>query len=156
MKSYVELAGIGPWAVFQFGPPDVTDVMIHGKPAAYEALVAIAWTGPQMWEIIQPVSGHSIYDEFLDEVGEGMHHVLPQHAGRDFDDVIARFAARDCPVMMSLTFRGSRFAFIDTRRELKLITEIFQRPPTIGQPTGKPATRPAYWYPYDPESLPKS
>jgi hypothetical protein len=28
-----------------------------------------------MWEIVQPLTGPNIYEEFLDRHGEGIHHV---------------------------------------------------------------------------------
>jgi len=149
MKNYVELARIGPWAVYDFGPPDVTDILVRGKPATYRVRLALTYTKDRMWEIIQPV-GPSIYQEFLDERGEGMHHTLVAHAGRRFDDVVEHFRARGCETLMTFRFRGIRFAFIDAMRELKMYVEVLERPEGTTMPAKRPATPPAYWYPYEP------
>ena len=154
MQRYVEVAGIGPWAVYRFGPPEVTHIRLHGKPATFNALIAIAWTGDAMWELIQPIDGDSVYQEFLDQHGDGMHHVLVRHAGHDLDAAIAKFAAQGCEVSMSFERGGTRFAYIDAMRDMKMVLEVFQRPPTVGQQTTGPASKPSYWYPYDPQSAP--
>jgi hypothetical protein len=151
MKKFVELAGIGPWAVFDFGPPDVTNIKVRGKPATFRVKLALTWTQDRMWEIIQPVDGPSPYQEFLDERGEGMHHVLVQHAGRRFDEVIEHFRSRGCEPLMTFDFRGTPFCFIDATKELKMYVEVLNRPPPVpGQTLKRPTNPPAYWYPYEP------
>lgn len=154
MRRYVEVAGIGPWAVYEFGPPAVTNVRLRGKEVTFNALIAIAWTGESMWELIQPVDGESIYQEFLDQGGDGMHHVLIRHAGHDMDAAIAAFAKHGSEVVMSFERGGTRFAYIDAMRDMKMVLEVFQRPPAAGQNTTGPASKPSYWYPYDPQSPP--
>jgi hypothetical protein len=150
MKRYVEVAGIGPWAVYEFGPPEVTNIRLRGQPATFNALIAIAWTGESMWELIQPVDGSSIYQEFLDQRGDGMHHVLVRHAGHDMDETIKAFGKHGCEVAMSFERGGTRFAYIDATRHMKMILEVLQRPAAAGQQTAGPASKPSYWYPYDP------
>ena len=59
--------------------------------------LALTWVGDTMWEVIEPVDGPSIYKEFLEEHGEGLHHVLVEHQGLDFDAALAEFADRGCP-----------------------------------------------------------
>lgn len=150
MKNYVEIAGIGPWAVYDFGPPQVTNILVRGKPAMFRVKLAMSWTRDRMWEIIQPVEGYSPYNEFIDRHGEGMHHTLVQHAGHKFDDAITRFESRGCEVLMTFEFRGIRFAFIDAMRELKMYVELLERPAGMPVPPPRPATPPAYWYPHEP------
>jgi hypothetical protein len=150
MKNYVEIAGIGPWAVYDFGAPDVTDILVRGKPADFRIRLALTWTRDRMWELIQPVDP-SPYSEFLAKRGEGVHHTLVQHAGHSFDEAVKHFGDRGCEVLMTFRFRGIRFAFIDATKRLKMFIELIERPggaPTI--PVKRPPTPPAYWYPYDP------
>ena len=150
MKHYVETAGIGPWAVYDnFGPPDVTDILVRGEPATYRVRLALTWTKDRMWEIIQPV-GPSVYQEFIDERGEGMHHTLVAHAGHRFDDVVARFGAGGCETLMTFRFRGIRFAFIDAMRALKMYVVVLGRPEGTTLPPKRPATPPDRWYPFEP------
>ncbi len=153
MQRYVEVAGIGPFAVYELGPPEVTNIRLHGRPASFRALVAIAWTGDAMWELIQPLEGESMYQEFLEQHGEGMQHTLVRHAGRDIDEVIARFGAHGYEVCMSFEWRGTRFAYIDAMHDMRMVFEVLQRPEAPGPAAKGPATPPTYWYPYDPKTL---
>jgi hypothetical protein len=150
MKSYVELAGIGPWAVYDFGPPDVSNVYFRGKPVASRAKLALTWTKDRMWEIIQPVEGPSPFEEFLQVHGEGMHHTLVHHAGHKFDEAIERFRAQGCDTLMTLEFRRTRVAYIDTFKDLKMYVEVIERPAGAPTPVKRPANPPAYWYPSEP------
>lgn len=151
MKNYVEIAGIGPWAIYDFGAPDVTNILVRGKPANFRVRLALTWTRDRMWEIIQPVGGPSPYWEFLERHGEGVHHTLVQHVGHRFDEAVESFRARGCETLMTFEFRGIRFAFIDAFEKLKMYVELIERPggaPTI--PAKRPPTPPLSWYPYDP------
>jgi methylmalonyl-CoA/ethylmalonyl-CoA epimerase len=149
MKKYVETAGIGPWAVYDFGPPDVTNMFVRGKPAEFRYRLGMTWTKDRMWELIQPV-GPSPFSEFLEEHGEAMHHTLVQHEGHSFDEVIRRFSERGCAPIMSFVFRGIRIAYLDTFRDLRMYLEVIERPPHLAVAPKRPATPPKSWYPYAP------
>ena len=98
-----------------------------------------------MWELIQPVSGPSIYEEFLNENGEGLHHVLVEHQGTEFESAIAAFSARGYPPLMEGRFGEVRFAYMDTQGPLKAVLEIVHRPEGFIRP------EPDYWYPAPPK-----
>jgi hypothetical protein len=144
MAEYTERLGIGPWWVTLYGPPRLTGMRIRGAAIPYAMKLAIAWTGDTMWELIQPVDGPSIYEEFLTANGEGLHHVLVEHRGMDFDAAIAAFAARGCPPLMEGRFGEVRFAYLDTEGPLKTVLEIVHRPEGFVRP------EPDYWYPEPP------
>jgi hypothetical protein len=48
---------------------------VRGEPAEWVIHVSIAYAGDQQVELIQPVSGRSIYGEYLEAHGPGVHHV---------------------------------------------------------------------------------
>ena len=68
------LLGNGPWRVYEFGPHMMVRYEHRGVPASGRTLVALNDTHPQI-EILQPLSGRSIHQDWLDEHGEGLHHV---------------------------------------------------------------------------------
>src|SRR5437660_10341354 len=68
------LLGNGPWRVYEFGPHIVQRYMMYGEPASARPLFALNDGRPQV-EIIQPVCEPSIYQDWLDRRGEGLHHV---------------------------------------------------------------------------------
>jgi catechol 2,3-dioxygenase-like lactoylglutathione lyase family enzyme len=74
-RAYWNILGIGPWAVYEWGEPLVTRRRYHGRPSRGRDRVALADVGGVRLELWQPVSGDSIYRDFLAEHGEGLHHI---------------------------------------------------------------------------------
>lgn len=67
--------GAGNWTRMNdihFPPETCT---LRGEPADFTIHVSIVYVGDLQLEVIQPVSGTSIYSEFLEAKGPGLHHV---------------------------------------------------------------------------------
>lgn len=148
IHEYVDRAGIGPWAVYNYAPPDLQNMRIRGKPASYSMRLALAWTEGIMWEVIQPVEGRSIYREFLEAKGEGVQHLMVHHTRGSLRDALAEFEKRGCPPLMEGHYKGTDFAYVATDGPLKIVLELVQRPTYPGY--RRPA--PEYWYPSAPET----
>lgn len=71
-----------------FGPDDCT---YRGAPADFTAHVSLSYAGDTQLEILAPVRGDSLYSEFLDRNGPGLHHVCV--TAPDPDALAARVAA---------------------------------------------------------------
>jgi catechol 2,3-dioxygenase-like lactoylglutathione lyase family enzyme len=74
LKSYTETLGWGPWSVFDYKPPLLHDTQVKGEPVEFRMIGAETSVDGLGFELIQPVSGPSIYQEFLDTHGEGVQH----------------------------------------------------------------------------------
>lgn len=134
MERYWDLFGIGPWEVFTFQPPDLTDPTIRGKSTPYTMKLALAQIGGMAFELIQPLTGPSIYREFLDGKGEGFHHVAVAPA-YDYDSAADAFGKRGIRILMSGTWAGTTYAYMDAEKNLGAILEIYQmRPPGTVRP----------------------
>ena len=134
MERYWDLFGIGPWEVFTFQPPNLTQPTIRGNAEPYTMKLALAQTGNVAFELIQPLTGPSIYQEFLDRRGEGFHHVAVAPA-YDYDSAVDAFGKRGIKILMSGTWAGTTYAYMDTEKDLGAILEIYQmRPPGIVRP----------------------
>lgn len=119
-KTISELTklGIGPFRIFEFSANTVSDRYFRGQPAEFELLVAFADTGDMVWEIMQPVSGPSLMQEFLDRGGQGIHHVafdcnhVPQQQRKE------EFKSRGFEIAQSGIWHGKKgtceFVFYDT------------------------------------------
>ncbi|WP_354441772.1 VOC family protein [Ottowia thiooxydans] len=144
IRNFVEKSGIGPWAVWTYGPHNLSNMRVRGVETPYSMRLAIAWTKGFRWEIIQPLEGRSIYREFLEEHGEGVHHVLIDYDGRDFDAAVEEFRKRGCPPLMEgrMTERDIDFVYVQTDGPLKVVMELSRRGP------GSKRLPPDYWYPY--------
>lgn len=122
MKNYWENFGIGPWEVYTFGPPAVRDSVVRGKPSDHTYLLAIARIHGVQLELMQPLTGRSIYDEFLESKGEGVHHIklfFPS-CGK----ALADFARKGIRVIQSGKIDEDEFYYLDTERLLGYVLEI--------------------------------
>jgi methylmalonyl-CoA/ethylmalonyl-CoA epimerase len=74
MKHYYETFGYGPWDVYEFRSPLLRESIYRGKPADHEYLVAVTWVNGVQLELMQPLSGYSIYNEYLEQNKSGFQH----------------------------------------------------------------------------------
>ena len=63
--------GIGPWNVWTINP---TECRVHGKVGAFSFRIALATVGGGTFELAAPHEGRSVYNEHLEQHGEGYHH----------------------------------------------------------------------------------
>lgn len=137
--------GIGPWQVHTFSPRTVDDMTYRGAPAASTFQLALANSGTMMWEIVQPVEGPSIYDEFLDQHGEGLHHVAVDCNGIDWESRLKAFADHGYEVIQSGCWAGRvPYAYFATEGDMTTTMETFIIPADFVLP------EPDEWYPAAP------
>ncbi len=122
MRHYWEVLGIGPWKIYTFEPPDLTDTTLRGAPEPYSMKVGLAQIGNVQWELIQPLTGRSTYREFLEQKGGGLHHVLVQV--ENYDDTLKELQKRDIGVLMGGSWRGATYAYADTEKSLGTVLEF--------------------------------
>src|ERR687886_429084 len=75
LERYHRVLGWGPWNVYEHKPPLLHHTRVRGEDVEYTMIGAETHVGPIVVELIQPVSGPSIYAEWLEEHGEGLHHI---------------------------------------------------------------------------------
>jgi catechol 2,3-dioxygenase-like lactoylglutathione lyase family enzyme len=129
MKRYHQILGIGPWTVFSFEPPELTDTTYRGEEVEYGMMLAIADIGDTMLELIEPTISPNIYRDYLDEHGEGLHHVGYFSWNKsEIYEVIDKFDQADIPILQSGHYVGTDFWYFDTADELNgLIFETAHR-----------------------------
>ena len=74
-ENYWSILGIGPWDIIPWEPPLVHDRKYQGRPAWARERLAITTIGGVSFELCQHIDGESIYQDFLIEHGEGLHHI---------------------------------------------------------------------------------
>lgn len=125
MEAYHTALGWGPWQIYEFRPPLYRDLRLHGAPADYGVLVAETHVGPIAFELLQPLEGLSPYREWLDEHGEGLHHIACM-APSDAQTLELRGRLADMgasELTSGVAGEDLHFWFIDARRQLKVILE---------------------------------
>lgn len=104
-RKWVRMPGI------HFGPETCR---YRGRPADFVADVALSYAGDTQLEIIAPVRGESLYTEFLERCGPGLHHVCREAA----DDEAFEAAVRDAEeagatvTADGVMAGGMRFAYV--------------------------------------------
>ena len=125
LKTYTETLGWGPWSVFDYKPPLLHDTVVKGQPVEYRMIGAEADVDGLGFELIQPVSGPSIYQEFLDTHGEGVQHIAcMKHSFSDSELIRRHWHGHGADVLMSGRIGDSiEFYYLDTAPMIKFVLE---------------------------------
>ncbi len=98
----------------------------RGGEGNFHIHIALAYAGDAQIELIEYISGESIYREFLEKKGEGLHHL--GFIVDDYGKSVGDFAHNGYPVIQSGRIGnnpGVRFAYFDTEAAIGSIMEIF-------------------------------
>lgn len=136
MERYVEELGIGPWSVYTFSPDWIQDMTFRGKEQGYSMILALTQVGDVMYELIQPVQGPSSYEEFLNERGEGLHHL--GYFVDDIDEAIKEMEGKGFSLLQSGRNFGTEgdgaYAYFETEGALGHIIEAIEMPAAMPDP----------------------
>ena len=101
------------------------DGTYYGKSEDAENLVTMTYSGGTFIEIIQPLSGKSIFKDFIDNnPAGGVHHIAYSTKITNLDNVIADFESKGFEVVSSFDTPIAKIVFFDTREEIGVFTEI--------------------------------
>lgn len=130
VDAYHRLFGTGPWHFYTYERPLVREMTYRGEWADYGMRIALSYFGPTRVELIQPVRGPSIYDEFIAAHGYGV-----QHFGLYVPDMQAALAqARAAGLSLLMDGRGfgpdgdGWYAYLDTEARFGVTLELIERP----------------------------
>ncbi|QPM68539.1 VOC family protein [Atribacter laminatus] len=122
VKFYMETLDVGPWEIYTFAPPVLRESMVRGKPSNHDFRIAIASPGHIQVELIQPLTGRSIYNEYLEQKGEGLHHV--KYYYKDCQKAIQEFGKKGITVIQSGKFDEDEYYYLDTLKYYGMVIEI--------------------------------
>lgn len=150
MERYSSILGIEPWTGYRFEPPALTDTTYRGNPVEYGMRLAHGYAGEIDVELIEPTISPNIYQDHLDEHGEGLHHVKSSWPGapeRTYR-VVDAFTDAGIPVVQSGRYHGSEFWYFDTAPvlnglvfETSIRRNMNDRTPEFVYPPPDPGTR---------------
>jgi methylmalonyl-CoA/ethylmalonyl-CoA epimerase len=125
LERYHRALGWGPWNIYEHKPPALHDTYLHGQPTEFTMLGAETHVGDLVVELLQPVDGPSIYKEWLEEHGEGLHHIAVMRPTPDESQATKqRFDEMGASVLMEGRIGESiHFYYLDTEPLLKVILE---------------------------------
>lgn len=97
----------------------------YGESSDAINLLAMAYSGGSFIELIQPVSGRSVFQDFIDEhPAGGVQHIAFSTSIIHLEEVIKDYVSRGYPVISSFDTPIAKIVFFDTRKEIGVMTEI--------------------------------
>lgn len=114
--------GVPAWARFDVVLGE--ESRYRGRPADSAMRLSLGYAGEVQVELIESQRGPSIYTEFLERKGPGLHHVA--FAVPDFDATVARLREQGLPELSSGTLGGGsvKFAYFDCEEAGASVIEI--------------------------------
>jgi methylmalonyl-CoA/ethylmalonyl-CoA epimerase len=97
----------------------------YGEPSDAESLVTIGYTGEAFIELIQPISGRSIFQDYLEHhPSGGVQHIVYTLPVAKLDQLISEMAEKGFQVVTSVNHPIARIVFFDTTPAIGVMTEI--------------------------------
>ncbi|MEO5890571.1 MAG: VOC family protein [Ferruginibacter sp.] len=97
----------------------------HGKVVAGEWLTAQAYNGGAFIELVQPLSGQSMFHDYLTKYpAGGTQHLAFRLPVSDFDRVTGELREQGYAIISEVDHPIARMAFFDTYQTLGVATEI--------------------------------
>jgi methylmalonyl-CoA/ethylmalonyl-CoA epimerase len=120
--------GIGPFRFVEWPDRAESKYYYRGVEEKIRVRQAFVQLGEVEVELIQPLEGRNAYQDFLDQTGGGIHHVLFEVG--DIDPVLQELAKSGVTVLQSGTGirPGTRWALLDTQKLLGFYVELRHRP----------------------------
>jgi len=126
--EYYQSLGIGPFESLKL---EIAERIMRGKPVtpgSMKNIVSLAQMDSVQYELIEPVFGNSLFSEFLETRGEGIHHLGFFVA--DIDKEIAKLEEKGFKIIWRIRFKnGGGSVYFDTDRVGGIILELIQWPP---------------------------
>jgi methylmalonyl-CoA/ethylmalonyl-CoA epimerase len=110
-----EALDVGPFPPFLGGTGmSFSGKTVHGNPADYDMDLRIGRSdlGGLTVELIQPLEGKSIYSEFLEEKGEGLHHIA--FMVEDVDVEVAELEKKGFEVIQTGAMPNTKWAYLES------------------------------------------
>jgi catechol 2,3-dioxygenase-like lactoylglutathione lyase family enzyme len=132
LERYAAVLGGGPWRGYRFTADIHTSCEYRGGPTDFELRLALNDQSPQ-FELIEPGEGPSIHKDWLNERGEGLHHV-----GVIVESVpaaVTRMTQAGYAVIQAGAGFGAAndgaYAYFDAQDDLGLVLEVVEPPASM-------------------------
>ncbi len=123
-KVYADVFGMDVPNVIITDPAEVSHIKYRGESTPARAKLAFFQMGNVSLELIEPVDGPSTWREFLDEHGEGVHHIAFQIKG--MDRVLVYLEGKGISAVQRGDYTGGRYAYVDSAPSLGVILELLE------------------------------
>lgn len=123
-QAYADFLGVEKPAWFLTGPVEQSQTEYKGESTTARAKLAFFNCGQLQIELIEPDNEPSTWREFLNEHGEGVHHIALGIEG--MKDKIQILEHQGIPLIQKGEYVGGRYAYMDSFKELKVLVELLE------------------------------
>ncbi len=123
-EGWAELLGVEvpDWSMTD--PAETSHIEYRGETTEARAKLAFFDLGQVRLEVIEPVGRPSTWGEFLDEHGQGLHHIAFFVEG--MDGVLTELGAHGLELVQRGDYTGGRYAYVDGTCQLGCILELLE------------------------------
>ncbi|MGA7948689.1 MAG: VOC family protein [Thiobacillaceae bacterium] len=123
-KFFVETLGVEKFMHMENLSAHDTEGTYLGQPGDWVCNLYIAYAGDTQVELIQPVSGSSMYAESLEQHGDAVQHVAYWLDDSEYDAAAEYLESSGYPLIQSFKLPMLRVGYFDTRGAIGVVTEI--------------------------------
>jgi catechol 2,3-dioxygenase-like lactoylglutathione lyase family enzyme len=135
LVRYTRVLGGAPWRIFTFSAAIHREAAYRGSSTDFSVRLALNGTSPQC-ELIEPVRGPGVHEAWLEELGEGFHHVGV--IVDSLDATVERMAAAGYSTIQTGAGFGpagdGAYAYFDTAADLGFLVEAVEPPERMPDP----------------------
>jgi len=123
-RTYAEFFGMEMPEINWTDIPEKARTQYRGEPTNARAKLAFMNMGSLQLELIEPDEHPSTWREYLDEHGEGVHHIAFFVKG--MKEKIEPMGSQGMPLVQYGKYTGGRYAYMDTFPQLKVMLELLE------------------------------
>ena len=121
-SNWAELLGVEGPPISETETRESTHMIFRGKPSNGRAKLCFFKLSNLVLELIQPVGGPSTWQNFLEESGEGIHHLA--FRVENLDETLGKLREMGIGMEQRGEFKGGGYVYTDSRSSLGAIMEI--------------------------------
>lgn len=132
-RGFASLMGLKTWRKMEIPSAIMEKAEYYGKPAEFVWISAFAKLGDTLIELCQPVSGETVFADFVNQYGDGMQHVGDLSHPEPLE-LVRRYTSHGVKVANYCKIAGvAELFFLDTREQLGGMFLEVVAPPTYAQ-----------------------
>lgn len=123
-QAWADFFGIEKPNIIITDTVDKAQTEYRGNSTPARAKLAFINAGQLQIELIEPDNNPSTWREYLDEHGEGPHHIAFVIEG--MKEKVTLLEGRGMPLIQKGEYTGGRYAYMDTFPQLKVLVELLE------------------------------
>jgi len=124
IEAYGQVFGLPKPEIIVTDTLEIAHTRFRGEPTNARAKLAFFEMGSVSLELIEPIGGPSTWQEFLDERGEGVHHIA--FIVQDTGEVVKFLEGKGIGVIQQGDYTGGRYTYVDSASTLGVVLELLE------------------------------